>query len=214
MPIDKTNSVGNCNNFKGDFSQYFKPVLNNNKANLLFDWQKSNSDNSFLKWCNFDVANLQEPNKVNLPTTPNCQKLYTNKFNVTKELFNGNAEDLNRCLKGTKLEGQGQMFIDTQEKYGINAIFLMAIARLESGYGNKPQKNPYSIFGTGDRTSKSYAKCLDKLSNNLKQNYISKNNLETISAINKRYSPENPQWSIGIAKSMTIISKQIMAAYQ
>lgn len=213
MPIDNTNLFGNFNNSGSDFSPCLKSVLSNNKVNLLFDWQKLNYDNSFLKWCNFGVENLQEPDKVNLPTKPNCQNLYTNKFNVTKELFNGNAEDLNRCLKGTKLEGQGQMFLDAQKKYGINAIFLMAIARLESGYGKKPQKNQYSIFGTGDRTSKSYSQCLDKLGNNLKQNYISKNNLETISAINKKYSPVNSKWSVEIAKNMTIISKQIMAKY-
>lgn len=152
--------------------------------------------------------------QVKVPDIPNCKTTYTKNFNVTKELFNGSAQDLNRCLKGTKLAGMGQMFLDAQDKYGINAIFLMAIARGESGYGKRPQKNPFSIFGTGDRTSKSYAQCLDKLGNNLKQNYITKNKLETLDKINKRYAPDNSKWAEGIAKHMSIISKQIMSEYQ
>lgn len=162
----------------------------------------------------FDIIEPAHEIKIdNPPIIPNCHKNYNKNFNVTKDLFNGSAEDLNRCLKGTKLAGMGQMFLDTQEKYGINAIFLMAIARGESGYGKKPQKNPFSIFGTGDRTSKSYKECLDKLGRNLKQNYITKNKLDTIGKINKRYAPTNIKWANNIANHMSIISKQIMKEY-
>lgn len=155
-----------------------------------------------------------EFNIINSLKILNCKEYYPKNFNVTKDLFNGSAEDLNKCLKGTKLEGMGQIFLDTQNKYGINAIFLIAISGVESNYGRKPQKNSFSIFGTGDRTSKSYAECLDKLGNNLKQNYIKRNKLVTIEKINKKYAPSNPKWAGEITKHMKSISKQIMSDYQ
>ncbi len=204
--------------------------LNNNPSNIFNEMYKqlknSKPELSTVFICEPDALRVEPPviqeefrqpaeiKFVKNPVIPNCQKTYAKNFNVTEELFNGSAKDLNRCLKGTKLAGMGQMFLDAQDKYGINAIFLMAIARGESGYGKRPQKNPYSIFGTGDRTSKSYAQCLDKLGNNLKQNYITKNKLETLDKINKRYAPDNSKWAEGIAKHMSIISKQIMSEYQ
>lgn len=49
---------------------------------------------------------------------------------------NLSAETLNKHLKGRGvLEGKGAVFLEAEKKYGVNAAFMVAICRLESGNG-------------------------------------------------------------------------------
>ena len=62
------------------------------------------------------------------------------------------ADDLDKAVialkKDNNLIGAGQYFIDTQEKYDINAIVLLAMACLESGFGNsKLAREKNNLFG-------------------------------------------------------------------
>ena len=145
-------------------------------------------------------------------------------YNVTKNLYNGSAEYLDKCLKGTKLEGKGQMFLDAQEKYGINAVFLMSIVKEESGYGAAPAKerngvvHKYNIAGlkTGKKVvghvyqdNESYEACIESLCKNLHKYYISRKKT-TIGSIQTVYAPGNTKWAEKVAKSMGEIAKHIM----
>lgn len=144
----------------------------------------------------------------------NLPRNYTKNFNVAKNLFKGTAEDLNACLANTKLKGQGQVFLDAQEKYGINALFLMSIAKVESGYGNKtPKGKPHNIVGAIGQNYKSYEECIDKLGNNLKKNYFSKN-LTTIDKIRSKYCKTNTTWPNKISKEMERLSNIIRKRYE
>ena len=51
-----------------------------------------------------------------------------NTFDVTTK-FEGTAADLDLILKNTKLKGLGKNFLAAQEKYGVNALFMIAIAQ-------------------------------------------------------------------------------------
>src|SRR5690625_5011265 len=53
----------------------------------------------------------------------------TNKTNLSKE-------DLEKGLINTNLQGLGKDFKKAEEKYGVNAILLMAMAKHETGNGN------------------------------------------------------------------------------
>lgn len=157
---------------------------------------------------------------------PDIPTEYNVKFDITKNMFNGSVEDLNRCLKGTKLEGKGQMFLDAQIKHGINAIFLMSIVKEESHFGAAPAKegktvHKYNIAGlkTGKRIhghiyqdNESYEACIESLCKNLHKHYIRRNKT-SIDAIQKIYAPGNTQWAAKVKNTMGEISEQIMEPY-
>lgn len=143
---------------------------------------------------------VQKPMYFNFSYSPNT--------NVTTKLFEGTAEDLDKCLEKTKLKGQGQAFLDAQNKYGINALFLMSIAKVESGYGAKPKTYcKYNVFGVSGQKPKSYADGIDKLCQNLKKNYLPKG--KTIEKIRDIYCSANVTWPREVAKEMNNLTKQI-----
>ena len=57
-----------------------------------------------------------------------------------------NLEDVNKILAGTHLANYGQYFINMQETYGVNVVYAMAVAYLESGAG-KITCGSYNYFG-------------------------------------------------------------------
>lgn len=72
--------------------------------------------------------------------------------NITMNAFqktNLSPEQLEEVLtKG--LSGYGQAFYDMEQKYGINSIFAISVAELESGYGTSSAfRNKNNAFGIG-----------------------------------------------------------------
>ena len=55
-------------------------------------------------------------------------------------------EDVNKILAGTKLADYGQYFMNMQETYGVNIVYAMSVAYLESGAG-KITCGSYNYFG-------------------------------------------------------------------
>ena len=79
-------------------------------------------------------------------------------INITMNVFektNLKPEQLEKILtKG--LSGYGQVFYDMEQKYGINSIFAISVAELESGHGTsyafRKRNNAFGI-GSGKRFS-------------------------------------------------------------
>lgn len=79
-------------------------------------------------------------------------------INITMNIFektNLQPEQLEKVLtKG--LSGYGQAFYDMEQKYGVNSVFAISVAELESGYGTsyafKKRNNAFGI-GSGKRFS-------------------------------------------------------------
>lgn len=46
------------------------------------------------------------------------------------------AEEIDKMLSGTNLEGLGVAFVEAEEKYNVNALYMMGLACVESGYGS------------------------------------------------------------------------------
>ena len=147
---------------------------------------------------------------------------YNRNFNVTKNLFKGSAADLNKYLSGTKMSGQGAALLEAQEKYGVNALFLMAIIETESGYGNAPARDksgvkPFNVAGLkkrggGYQNNASYEACIDSLGSNLSRLYF-KNGRVTIEKIRQLYCRGNTRWSNKIVGEMKNISSKISQQY-
>lgn len=140
--------------------------------------------------------------KLNLPKT------FTINSNITQNLFDGTAEDLNKILAKTPLKGMGQAFIDAQNKYGVSALFLMGVAKVESGYGAKPTKKcKYNVVGAIGQIHTSYADSINHLASNIKRNYLPK--LNTPDKIHSKYCKTNGTWAGKVAAEMSRISQNL-----
>lgn len=91
------------------------------------------------------------------------------------------AEEYNLMLQDTGLAGLGQAFFNAEKEYGINGLYLMGLACLESGYGRSgyaTERN--NLFGWNAVDSnpdkagyfESKEQCIDYVASKLKANYL------------------------------------------
>lgn len=117
---------------------------------------------------------------------------------------NANATELDKVLSGTGLEGLGCAYVQAEKEYGINAIYLMSITALESGWAtnrlsidknniasiNANDSNPYGdayYFETkGD--------CIMALAELLSRKYIGDNGFLSLDDIGSIYAQDS-KWS-------------------
>ncbi len=150
-------------------------------------------------WGNFMelVKNYKMPQfNFNFANPAGGKADYGNYTQKATDLYKGSAEDLNKHLKGV-LAGKGQKLIELQNKYGISAALLAAIANSESSHGTSPAaRNKNNVAGIMSASSNYRAQatfdsvddCLEALAKNLKNNYVDEG-LVTISQIHEKYSP-------------------------
>lgn len=91
---------------------------------------------------------------VNTPINEiaNESVLIFNPDNVTQS-SGATAEYLDLAIQGTGLDGLGEAYVGAEKDYGINAIFLLSITVLESGWGESRlavEKNNVSGFRAYD----------------------------------------------------------------
>lgn len=88
-------------------------------------------------------------------------------------------------------------FLAAEEKYGVNACFLAAIASLESGHGRYCFK-PNNIFGWSGKSFESVPECIDYVAEKLATNYLDPEGKYyrggTIADIGKVYCPGREEW--------------------
>lgn len=120
------------------------------------------------------------------------------------------AEQLNAKLKNG-LEGCGQIFIDAQEIYGINAEFLAAIAIHESGNGSsaaaRRKNNFFGLMGKrGQLSFKNPAECIMCAAENLTKptGYYFGKRRYTIASIGKKWASDK-KWASRVAATMRCI---------
>ena len=121
------------------------------------------------------------------------------------------AEQLDAKLDN-KLEGTGQYFIEAQEKYGINAEFLVAIAIHESGNGKsvaaRRKNNFFGLMGRrGQLSFESPQECIDYAARTLTkpEGYYFGRGRYTISRIASRYASDR-NWSTRVIATMKSLS--------
>ncbi len=135
----------------------------------------------------------------NQKTTLNTSSEVPNYSNLKNEKltdkFQGSAEQLNEILnrKNGVLKDKGQVFLNAQKKYGVNAAILAAICINESGYGTsnlaKTKNNVGGVSsGMGFKSYSSVDDCIMDMARFLKSGYIDKG-IVTISQVGKKYCP-------------------------
>lgn len=114
------------------------------------------------------------------------------------------VSDLKLVTQGN-LVGLEDSFLKAEQDYGVNCLFVMAIASLESANGTMCFK-PNNMFGFGSSGFSSKAECIDVVSKALAQNYLSPGGSlysgKTISDVNKRYASSST-WDDKVARNMT-----------
>jgi beta-N-acetylglucosaminidase len=120
------------------------------------------------------------------------------------------VHQLNSKLKN-KLKGMGDVFISCQEKYGINAVFLAAIAIHESGNGSsKAAKSKNNFFGMmgkkGQLSFKTPQECIECAAKNLtkKEGYYFGRGRYTIGKIARKYASDK-KWASRVIATMKSI---------
>lgn len=121
------------------------------------------------------------------------------------EASNLTEDDIAELFDGTELEGHDieEAVLEVEEEYGINALFTVAVMKLESGNGkSKLAKNKNNLFGlnaTGGGNHKAFSfetkgDSVRKFGQLLAKNYVGKG-YTTIDKIAKKYCPANPKWA-------------------
>ena len=127
------------------------------------------------------------------------QQVYGNYTRDITTPYKGTAEDLNKYLQGKGvLEGQGQAFINAQNKYGISASTLVGIAMNESAKGTSNNARTRNNIGgvriPGSTQFKTYAsvtECIDDIARFLKAGYVNNKGraLTKLYQVNAKYCP-------------------------
>ena len=100
--------------------------------------------------------------------------------------------DMYEALLPTDLKGLGQAFYDGEQKYNINALFVLAIVRLESGNGTSSLARNHNNLGgikSGEEGYRSFAskeECVDYMFDLLSRKYIGEGRT-TISDVGRIY---------------------------
>ncbi|WP_256758037.1 glucosaminidase domain-containing protein [Cohnella sp. WQ 127256] len=123
-----------------------------------------------------------------------------------------NEEDISAIFDGTALAGHGleEAILEVEEEYGINALFTIAVMKLESGNGSsRLAKNKNNLFGLNasgkDAHNRAYSfetkgDSVRKFGQLLAKNYVGKG-YTTIEKISTKYCPANSKWS-GLVKNI------------
>lgn len=132
-------------------------------------------------------------------------------------------EELDYALEGTELKGLGEAFYNAEEKYSINSLFLMSVAKHESGNGTSylaKEKNNLFGFNAIDqdpigasKTFDSQAESIDYVANFLNENYLNPdgkfyNGIST-EAINICYASD-PKWGKKVEGHMLEVGYKLL----
>ncbi len=128
---------------------------------------------------------------------------------------------LDKFTEYTVLKGLGAAFVAAEEKYGINARYLLAHAIHESGWGTSwIAQNKRNLFGYGAYdgnpdgaawTFGSFAECIDKIAGLIKKHYLTPGGAyyvaPTLLGMNENYATD-PTWAVKIARIMSEIPEE------
>ena len=123
------------------------------------------------------------------------------------------AAELEAGLRG-ELCAYAEEFVLAEEKYGVNAVFLAAVAALESGWG-KYCFRENNIFGWSGKSFSSKEECIDFVASKIAEHYLSEDgkysNGKTVSGVNVFYNGSD-LWEEKIREIMAMIERKIEKA--
>ena len=126
----------------------------------------------------------------------------TEKSGVTEEM-------LQKALLKS-LSPLAKEFVLAEKNHGVNAIFLAAVAALESGWGEYCFREN-NLFGWSGKSFSSKEECIDFVAEKIAENYLSEegkyHNGKNLSGVNICYNG-NLFWEEKVAEIMLMIAKK------
>ena len=123
------------------------------------------------------------------------------------------AQELASGLKG-ELVCLAEDFVAAEEKYGVNAVFLAALAAQESGWGRHCFRQN-NIFGWSGKSFDSKSECIDFVALKIAEKYLSEEGRcfrgKTLYGVNVCYNGSE-DWVFAVAGIMEKISKRAAGA--
>ncbi|ALN97772.1 S-layer protein [Bacillus phage vB_BpuM-BpSp] len=181
-------------------------TLKENNKKLVKKLEQSKIENNLLRK---EIDKLKNKEKLKQIKAFKQEKVETkvswNPNNVTQK-SNLEPKSLEQFLNKTALKDLGSSFVQAEETYGVNAIFLTSIVAEESGWGtsnravNDNNLTGYAVYNDSSAGKKFSSKHDSVISTAklLKENYINEGRKD-IRSINKKYTPVNGySWSNNI----------------
>lgn len=132
----------------------------------------------------------------------------TDNVNRNPNVVYYDAETLRRGLL-YNLKPYAEAFVQAQDEYGIDAVFLAAVAAEESGYG-RYTVNKNNIFGYGRKAFGSVPECIDYVAGKIRSNYLNPDGIYykgcSVSDIAVYYNNGSTYWVNNITVIMTEIA--------
>lgn len=136
-----------------------------------------------------------------------------NSFDLRKK-SNLSAEQIDFLIEGTGLAGLGHAYVEAEQMYGVNALALLGISAIESGWGtSRLAKERNNLFGfqayDHDINKARYFETKEEgilhVARHLSEKYLSPDgayfNGYTLDDVNVRYASDK-KWSVKIASAM------------
>ena len=149
-------------------------------------------------------------------TAPHYEYAYGSDLTRLTGYTGGQLESI---LKGTGLAGLGNAFAEKEKAYGLNALFLISITRLESGNGSSSlAKNQNNLGGlkngnSGYLSFDSKEDCVKYMAELLSENYLSENGRfysgKTVADVSKKYCEQADYWAQSVEGMMKAAYEQI-----
>jgi beta-N-acetylglucosaminidase len=128
-----------------------------------------------------------------------------NDYDLTRP--SGRTEkEINYLLTDTKLSNLGKVTLEAEKQFGVNAIFIISVAQLESGYGSsylaRTKNNLFGLNAWGNTTSeirrraysyKTKGDCIKSFAEIIRTKYLDKKRT-TISSIGEIYCEKSEYW--------------------
>ena len=139
--------------------------------------------------------------------------------NITLDLqtpTNLTAEELRPLVAGTSLEGIENAVVEVEEVYGINALFTIALAQIESGHGESYlARSRNNLFGIaaydGNEGAASYfsskSECVRQWGELIKKAYFDCGRTNPYS-IGSKYA-SNPNWGSDVESQMSSLTRKL-----
>ena len=181
--IEILNDRIEANNQFDEFLNEQKKILEEQKQNY------SKSENVNIKVANVKVSERTSSNKV--PESVHITGFTAEEFNELIEMI-ADHRDIENCV----FSNTGETFVEVEETYGVNGLYLLAIFTNESGFGTNMIRpnNAGGLTKSGEYISfDSINDCILYLGNLLRI-YEDKYNLNTFSEIGSRYCEGNSEW--------------------
>lgn len=188
--------------------KYVKLITDNNRAVELFKVQQSKPKPKPVfakpvkklvakpKMTQLAVAKNKPVKSIPVATPVVAKPTGTPQVGVLQS-SNVSASDFDSMLSGTQLAGIGHALVEVEQRYGINAFFTLAVAKLESGNGqSRIARDKNNLFGMNAVDSNPYhaaftynskAHSILDFGERLNRNYIQQG-LTTLQSINNKYS--------------------------